>query len=466
MRSLSLLPLLLLLPALPSLAQRSPAPDFAVARQETTDLLSALIRINTTNPPGNETQAAQYLQKVLEREGIPSEIFELERGRGNLVARLKGNGAKKPLLLMGHLDVVGVEREQWSVDPFAGLIQGDYLYGRGAIDDKDGVAACLETFLLLHRLHLPLERDVIFLADAGEEFNSRVGIAFMIDQHWDKIAAEFALNEGGSVRRSENGEVQYLSVGTTEKVPQGFRLVAHGTGGHASVPLPDNPIAHLAAALARISAYQAPVRLNPTTRRFFQSLATIASPQDAYLYTHLEDPETGLEAQQQLRRRKPRLYSMLHTSISPTIIKGGFRNNVIPTQAEAFLDVRALPDEDLAALAGKLRELVDDPAIEVIPPSYQRPIPTPSGLDTAMFHALESAQRKIYPGAFTVPAMGTGATDSARLRAKGIEAYGVGPVVADWDSRAHGNDERIRLEDLGQFVEFLFAAVTSVASPQ
>lgn len=460
-----LLPLLLSLVALPSLAEPRPAPDFAAARQETTEILSALIRINTSNPPGNETEAARYLQRILEREGIPSEIFELERGRGNLVARLKGNGSQKPLLLMGHLDVVGVEREQWSVDPFAGLVQGGYLYGRGAIDDKDGVAACLETFLLLHRLHLPLGRDVIFLADAGEEFNSRVGIAFMMDQHWDKIAAEFALNEGGSARRAENGEVQYLTLGTTEKVPQGFRLVAHGTSGHASVPLPDNPIAHLAAALARISAYQAPMRLNPTTRRFFQLLATMASPQDAYLYTHLEDPEAGPAVQQDLRLRKPRLFSMLHTSISPTVIKGGFRNNVIPSQAEAFLDIRALPDEDLTALAGKLRELVDDPAIEVIPPSYQRPIPPPSGLDTEMFHALEAAQRKIYPEALTLPAMGTGATDSARLRTKGVQAYGVGPVVSDWDSRAHGNDERIRLEDLGQFVEFLFAAVTSVASP-
>ncbi len=455
----------MLAPAVLCFAQRRPAPDFTAARQETTDLLSALIRINTTNPPGNETQAAQYLQKILEREGIPSEIFELERGRGNLVARLKGSGAKKPLLLMGHLDVVGVERERWSVDPFAGLVQGDYLYGRGAIDDKDGVAACLEAFLLLHRLRLPLQRDVIFLADAGEEFNSRVGIAYMIDQHWDKIAAEFALNEGGSARRSENGQVQYLSVGTTEKVPQGFRLVAHGTGGHASVPLPDNPIAHLAAALARISAYQSPMRLNPTTRRFFQLLATVSSPQDAYLYTHLEDPESGPAALQELRLRKPRFYSMLHTSISATMIKGGFRNNVIPSEAEAFLDVRALPDEDLAALAGKLRELVDDPAVELIPPTHQRPIPPPSGPDTEMFHALQLAQQKLYPGALTLPAMGTGATDSARLRAKGVQAYGVGPVVADWDSRAHGNDERIRLEDLGQFVQFLFAAATAVVSP-
>jgi len=166
MRTARLLPLLLSLIGLPAFSQQAgPAPDFAAARQEAVGILGGLVRINTTNPPGNETQAAQHLQRILGREGIAAEIFEMERGRGNLVARLPGNGLKKPLLLMGHLDVVGVERDQWSVDPFGAVVQGGYLYGRGALDDKGGVSACLETFLLLHRLHVPLDRDVIFLAD-------------------------------------------------------------------------------------------------------------------------------------------------------------------------------------------------------------------------------------------------------------------------------------------------------------
>src|ERR1044072_6250756 len=202
-------------------------PDFQAARDETVKILSEFIRIDTSNPPGNETKGAEYLKGILDRDGILSEIFDLEPGRGNIVARLKGNGKKRPLLLMGHIDVVGVERDKWTVDPFGGIVKDGYIYGSGASADKGMTSVCLEVFLLLHRLKVPLDRDVIFMAEAGEEGTTRVGIDFMVEQHWDKIECEFALNEGGAIYAPE-GRVKYVGVATTEKVPRGFRLVARG----------------------------------------------------------------------------------------------------------------------------------------------------------------------------------------------------------------------------------------------
>ncbi len=444
-----------------SAQSQSSVPDFSAARDEALKILEGLVRIDTSNPPGNETRTAQYIKAVLDAESIPAEILELQPGRGNIIARIHGNGSKKPLLLMGHLDVVGVERDKWTLDPFAGIVKEGYIYGRGASDDKGMVSACLEVFLQLHRLKVPLDRDVIFLAEAGEEGTSKFGIDFMVEQHWDKIASEFALNEGGSIH-NENGRINYVGVSTTEKVPRGFRLVAHGSSGHGSVPRLDNAIVHLAAAVAKVGKWQTPMRLNETTSAFFSRLAQISSPEEAALYRQVEHPQV----QEKLRALKAPYYSMLRTSIVPTIIKGGFRSNVIPAEAEATLDVRALPDEDIPALAATMRRLINDSEIEVIPPSTPgRPATPASSLDTEMFRALEAAQKKLFPGAITLPLMVTGATDSAQLRAKGVQAYGLGSVSTDQDrSRVHGNDERLSIEGLGKFVQFLYTAATDVAA--
>src|SRR6516164_7293499 len=237
-----------------------PAPDSTASRDEAVKFLAELVKIDTSNPPGNEARAAEYIKGVLAAEGIPAQIYESAPGRGNLVARLKGNGKKKPLLLMAHLDVVGVERDKWTVDPFGGVIKDGYLYGRGAIDDKSMDAANLEVFLLLHRLKVPLDRDVILLSEAGEEGTTEFGIDFMIAKHWDEIASEYALNEGGDMRE-DNGKVQYVAVSTTQKVPRGFSLVAQGSSGHGSAPRVDNAIAHLAGAVDKVARWEAPMRL-------------------------------------------------------------------------------------------------------------------------------------------------------------------------------------------------------------
>ncbi|HZI57107.1 MAG TPA: M20/M25/M40 family metallo-hydrolase [Verrucomicrobiae bacterium] len=443
------------------LSHAQTAPDFTSAQAEAVKFLGELVKIDTSNPPGNETRAAEYIKSVLAAEGITAQVFESAPGRGNVVARIKGTGKKKPLLLMGHLDVVGVERARWTVDPFAATIKDGYLYGRGAIDDKAMDAANLEVFLMLHRIKLPLDRDVILLAEAGEEGTTQFGIDFMVEKHWDEIACEYAFNEGGDIVE-ENGKVQYVAVSTTQKVPRGFSLIAKGTSGHGSAPRVDNAIAHLAAAVDKVSRWEAPMRLNETTRRFFQQMAKISPPEKAQLYAHVEDPA----AQQKLHQTEPSYYSMLRTSLVPTIIKGGFRSNVIPAEAEARFDVRALPDENMDTLKSNLAKLLNDPAITFVDAENvnQRPATPPSGLDTDAFHALEHAQQKIFPGVPTIPIMQVGATDSAQLRAKGVQAYDLGTVMSSDDrTRIHGNDERIQITGFGKFVQFLYTATVEIA---
>jgi acetylornithine deacetylase/succinyl-diaminopimelate desuccinylase-like protein len=446
---------------LAGLSRAQATPDFTQAQAEAVKLLGELVKIDTSNPPGNETRAAEYIKGVLLAEGIPAQIFESAPGRGNVVARLKGNGKKKPLLLMGHLDVVGVERDKWTMDPFAAIIKEGYLYGRGSVDDKSMDAANLEVFLLLHRMKVPLDRDVILLAEAGEEGTTQFGIDYMVANHWNEIACEYALNEGGDIVE-ENGKVQYVAVSTTQKVPRGFSLVAHGTSGHGSAPRVDNAIAHLAAAIDKTSRWEAPMRLNETTRRFFQQMAKISAPERAQLYAHVEDPAV----QQKLHESEPSYYSMLRTSLVPTIIKGGFRSNVIPAEAEARFDVRALPDENMEALKGELARLINDPAITFVDAENvnQRPATPPSGLETDGFHALEHAQQKVFPGVPTIPIMQVGATDSAQLRARGVQAYDIGTVMSANDlKRVHGNDERIQIAGFGKFVQFLYTATVEIA---
>jgi acetylornithine deacetylase/succinyl-diaminopimelate desuccinylase-like protein len=436
-----------------------PMPDFVKARDEAVQLLQGLIRIDTSNPPGNETRAADYIKALLDKEGIASEIHTLQPGRGTIVARLKGSGRQRPLLLMGHTDVVGIERDKWTVDPFGGVIRNGYLYGRGAIDDKDTVAAALVTLLSLHRLKMPLDRDVIFLAEAGEEGTPESGIAYMVDKHWDKIDAELALAEGGDIP-TRNGRVRYVGVATTEKVPNTVTLVAHGTSGHGSMPRLDNPIVHLAAAITKIGAYQPPMRLIETTKTFFERTAAISEPDEAFLLTHLTDPAV----QETLRRTNVTYNSMLQTSISPNIIKGGFRVNVIPGDAEATLDVRSLPGEDMDKLVADLKAVVDDPAIWItrVPPN--RPSGAPSPLDSELFRALERTGRAMFQDAPTIPMMLTGATDMAQLRAKGVKAYGISEPVDEKDPSPHGNDERISIDALGKYVEYIYRTVIDVAA--
>ena len=449
------------------LAAEHPEVDWEKVATETINHFTALLRIDTSNPPGNETKAASYIQQVLEKEDIPSRLFALEPDRANLVARIRGNGSKKPLLVMGHTDVVGVQRERWSVDPFGGVRKDGFIWGRGAIDDKDNVAAGLMLMLLLKRMNVALDRDVIFLAEAGEEATPRVGIDYMVDKHWDEIDAEYCLAEGGFAS-ARNGEVRYVAIATTEKVPARAHLIARGTAGHGSVPRTDNAVARLAAAVAKVADWQPPMRLNETTRVYFERLATISPPEEAARYNHVVGPVRRPHVERYLAVNDPFHYSMLRTSVAPTILNGGFRINVIPSEAEAGLDIRALPDEDIDAFYADLLAVVNDPNVEILPLPRTRPPAPPSRMDNEMFRVLEGVNRRMFPESVVLPLMLTGATDMAQLRAKGVQCYGFGAIRDEADSAAgrgaHGDDERIAEEALLKLLQFLWFAVLDVAA--
>lgn len=443
-------------------AQTKPVLNADQAQAEAAHFLVELIKIDTQDPPGNESKVATYLQGVLKGEGIEAELLETEPGRASIVARLKGNGTKRPLLLMGHEDVVPVDRSHWTVDPFAATERDGVIYGRGASDDKAMVAANLEVFLQLKRMKIPLDRDVIFLSEASEEMSSPAGMATIVKRYWDKIDCEFALNEGGG-SLVENGKVKYFGVSTSEKLPRGVTLEATGSSGHGSVPRMDNAVVHLAEAVAKAGTWETPSRLNETTRVFFERLATISPPEEAAWYRNVLDPKV----QEELRRKKPQYYSMLRTSVVPTMLKAGIKSNVIPPTAEGTLDIRALPDEDLEKFRGMLADVIHDPQVKIVPEDVTLSMPpsAPSKLGTEMFEALEHAQKEVVPEAITLPVMTTGATDSSFLRTKGVQAYGIGVPRTEEESRGvHGNDERIETKYLGLFVRYLFAAVNEVAA--
>ena len=450
----------------PMAAQDRYAVDWAKLEPEILERFTALLKIDTSNPPGNETRAAEAIQKMLESEGIASKLFALDPTRANLVARMKGNGSKKPILLMGHTDVVGVQRERWSVDPFGAVRKAGLIYGRGSNDDKSHVIAGVMVMLLLNRMHVKLDRDVIFLAEAGEEGTTSVGIDYMVKQHWPEIEAEYALAEGGSAVE-DKGKVYDVLVSVTEKVPRGIRLVARGPSGHASRPIPQNAVTHLAAAVAKAGGWQTPMRLSSTTRTYFERLAAISPPAEAARYRSILNAARAPAIDRYFRDHEPVHYSILRTSVVPTMLKAGFRANVIPSEGEAYLDVRALPDEDMTQFLSELRRVINDPTIDVMPAqASERPAAPASRTDTEMFRALEKAARRMF-GAPTIPSMLTGATDSAQLRAKGVQAYGTGPIGPAGEGPlggAHSDDENISVRGLEKLIELTWNAVIDVAA--
>jgi acetylornithine deacetylase/succinyl-diaminopimelate desuccinylase-like protein len=426
----------------------------------------ALIQIDTTNPPGNESKAVEYLKKVLEDEGIPTQTLALDPNRSNLVARLKGNGSKRPLLIMAHTDTVGVQREKWPVDPFGAVLKDGYVWGRGTTDDKDKLVAVLMSMLLIKRSGAVLDRDLIFLAESGEEADTTgVGIRFMTEKHFDQVDAEFALSEGpGAI--IENGRVAMVQITTTEKIPRRVRLIANGTSGHGSIPRLDDAVTHLSGAVQRVGTWQTPMRLNDTTRTYFEKLATISSPEKAARYKDLVNPQRTAAAQRYLAEFEPAHNSMLRTSVVPTVLKAGIGPNVIPSEAEASIDIRTLPDEDLPQFMAQMTKIIGDPAVKIEPFAETRPPAPPSRLDTEMYHALEHAGNRVYPGSTSLPTMLTASTDMAQLRAKGIQSYGIGPALTsdDFANHAwHSDVERIPEASLYKFVEFTWNAVTEVA---
>jgi acetylornithine deacetylase/succinyl-diaminopimelate desuccinylase-like protein len=449
--------------------QMSPSPvgDTSALAKEAQGWLAELIKINTSNPPGNEQAAAKYVAGILQKEGITPEILEIMPGRSAVVARLRSAAMADPskaLLLVAHMDVVPVDKSRWTVDPFGAVIKDGYLYGRGAIDDKGMLAANLAAFVALKRANLHLNRDVIFLATDDEETSGDASIKALIGKYWDKFAAGFALNEGGNVF-VKNGKVQYIGVQASEKVSTNVSVIARGPSGHASQPTKENAVVHLAAAVAKIGAYTAPVHFTTIVRRYFDGLAPLQDDEVGKWMRSMDTPDRGEHAQRVISDASPLWNSMMRDTIAPTVLTAGVANNVIPGEARANLNIRLLPGDTIDVLLSELNKLVNDPQVRLeIQPNAGLAAP-PSSLENDFYAIIAKDVTMEFGGAPALPFQSTWLTDSAQLRLHNVQAYGLVPFpLVDEDlKRMHGDDERIPLAAFDKGVAVLARIVAEFA---
>ncbi len=443
--------------------------DRAAVEAETIERLQALIRFDTTNPPGNEGELAAYLAKTLGDEGIETKLLVPVENRAAVVARLRGNGTKGPVMLMAHMDVVGVERDKWSCDPFGGVIRDGYLYGRGAIDDKGMLAANLMTMLLMKRnvvdAGIELDRDVIFLATSDEETGGVDGIKWMVSEHRDLIEADFAINEGGRTRIIEGGK-RYLAIQTAEKISHMVTVTARGPAGHSAIPLVDNSIFRLGRALARLGEYREPVTLTVTTRRFFSELSKMwpVESERAAMAAVVSDDVAESARGAEVLSGIPVLNAVLRNGISATTLSGGVAGNVIPAEVSAVLNVRTIPGHDIDGIVRRLEECAAEPGVSITVTVRGAEAPE-SNPDCPMFDAIAAAAREIDPDITVVPYLSTGGTDSSHLRRAGISSYGIlpFPMRQPDEERMHGHDERVPVESLHFGTKLIFESIRRVS---
>jgi acetylornithine deacetylase/succinyl-diaminopimelate desuccinylase-like protein len=454
----------------PAVTIPSPSPigDTSALAKEAQGWLIDLIRTNTTNPPGNEEVVAQYLRHVLEKEGIPSELLSLAPGRSALVARLRSSAVADPskaLLLVAHMDVVGVDRDKWTVDPFGAVIKDGYIYGRGTVDDKGMLVANLAAFIALKRANVRLNRDVIFLATCDEEGGGDASIKVLISKYWDKVAAGYAINEEGKVV-VKNGKVQYVAVQASEKVSVNVAVVARGTSGHGSRPLKDNAVVHLSAAVAKIGTYSAPVHFTAIVRRYFEGLAAIESDDLGKWMRALDTTDRGEHAQKVISDASPLWSSLLRDSISPTMLSAGVRNNVIPAEARANLNIRLLPGDTIDVLLADLTKLVNDPQIKFEVQQNAGLAAPPSSLENEFYATISKVASAQFANAPVLPFMSTGATDSSQLRLHNVQAYGLVPfpLTEEEYQRMHGDDERIPVASFSKGIDVMARIVAEFAA--
>ncbi|MGI8989669.1 MAG: M20/M25/M40 family metallo-hydrolase [Bryobacteraceae bacterium] len=435
----------------------------AAPKDQVVRYLTDLVRLKTTNPPGNETRVAQYLKQVADANGISCELLGANPARMNFVARLKGSGNARPLLLIAHSDVVPADRTQWTVDPFAALTKNGAIYGRGTEDDKSLLAAELAVLVELKKSNIHLNRDVILVSESDEEAGS-TGMTWLIQNAYPKIDAEFALNEFSYTIDTPSG-VRIFQIQTAEKIPTRVTLNARGTAGHGSLPRADNPVLHLARAVTRLADADEPVALNATTRQYFQEMAKITD--FAWLKTllpKLENPALSSAIANQIREREPEFSAMLRTTVSPTMLQAGVKINVIPNAAQAQIDVRRLPTETKEEVYARFRKIINDPLVEIESAGGQeQPATEPSSLTSPLYRAMEKVFLASSPNSRVVPFLMRGTTDGAYLRAKGVAVYGVPLFRREGELRMHGNDERISIENLQTGTELLMKIVIEAA---
>lgn len=440
------------------------SPDFDAVTKAARADLAAMIAADTTNPPGNEARITALVAKKLRDAGIPYEITEFAPGRSNIVARLKGTGPDKPVMLLAHTDVVGAGGQQWSVPPHELTEKDGFLYGRG-VDDMLGMAAVnLEIFLELKRSGAKLRRDVI-LAMTGDEESGGKGIRYLLAHSSRSIDAGFVLTEGGKPRLDADGRIRSVTIGGAEKIYQDFDLVARGPTGHSSVPLGDNAIYRLAGALDRLGRFKFPARLLPVTRAYFRGRAAVETPERARAMRALSDaPGEPPAYAVRLLDADPLVSPFLRTTCVATMLSGGTRVNALPAEARAVINCRVLPDETLARVTAALKTVVADPSIDILP-LEEFIAGEPSPIEGADIETVKRVIENRWPGAAVIPSLVLGASDQIFLRAAGIPSYGLLPnPISDADSRRdHGVDERIPTASLRTGVEFYHELVTALA---
>ena len=423
------------------------------------------LRIDTTNPPGHEMHAVSFYKKILDQEGIENRVFEYTPGRGDLWARLPHTTAeaKKPIILLNHMDVVTSDASHWKVPPFSGEIKDGWLWGRGAQDMKDEGLAQLVVMIMLKREKIELDRDVIFLAVADEEADG-TGTDWFIAHQRDLLEnAEFLINEGGE-NLLDNGKVKYIGVDVGEKTTFWLHVVAHGRPGHASRPIPDSAPNRLVHALDRILAYRTPLKVLPVVDEFLREMAPYEPPEQAREYRNIRKAIEDKKFQQDVEKDES-LNFLLRDTISLTMMGGSEQTNVIPPEAWANLDVRILPGGDPKALLEQIRLVVDDPNVTVEPLNAEFREANYSPTNTALYEAIRRVSGKYFPGTPVVPHITSGYTENQRYRPLGINAYGFNPYTATEEegNTEHGNDERIRVEEVRRGPRILFDVVAAVA---
>ncbi|HEV7921368.1 MAG TPA: M20/M25/M40 family metallo-hydrolase, partial [Thermoanaerobaculia bacterium] len=439
-----------------------PLPD--AARQLTRDIYKELVEINTTDSIGNTTTAAEAMAARLRAAGFPAadvQVLGPNPRKGNLVARLHGSGAKKPLLLLAHLDVVEAKREDWSVDPFTFLEKDGYFYGRGTGDDKAMAAIWIATLIRFKQEGFVPKRDLIVALTADEETGDANGVQWLLQNHRELIDAEFALNEGGG-GAMRKGKYLYNGVGASEKVYVTFRLETKNKGGHSSVPQKANAIYELAEGLTRIARYDFPVKLNEVTRAYFSRMASIEDgpkAADMRALAERDDPQAAARLAE-----TPPYNARMRTTCVATRLEGGHADNALPQSAKATVNCRVLPGEDPEAVRSKLVEVLADPSIEVTWIDRAKPS-IPSPLTPAVMKPIADVTEEFWPGVPVMPLMATGASDGLYTRNAGIPTYGISGIFSDIeDSRAHGRDERVGVPQFYEGTQFLYTLVRRLAA--
>jgi len=408
--------------------------------------LSEYIQINTQNPPGNEIAGAKFIAAIFDQQGIAYEIAESAPGRGNIWARIKG-GNKPALILLNHMDVVPADLRYWSFDPFSGEIKDGYIYGRGALDMKGLGIVQLQAFLALHASGVKPNRDVVFVATADEEAGGAYGAGWLLENHPEIFkGAGFLLNEGGGGTLLAQDTV--FTVEVTQKVPLWLRLIAHGNPGHGSTPQTETSVTRILRAGDRLAGTEFPARVIPAVQAMFEGMAPYQSPELAPRYADIANAVKDAEFMNYLQLTNPAHHALLRNTCSLTVLEGSNKINVVPTEAILELDCRLLPDQDPDQFIEELSLIINDPNVEI--EKLMGFTPAVSSPDNPLFKLIESVYESFYPGAWVIPGVATGFTDSHFFRDRGIVSYGFGPFVVPAEDRrgVHGNNERISVANM------------------